>query len=196
MGTTHVCFRRKKEDKRRKARLVVGGHFIDSSSLPTYSSVVQKISIRLLLLIAKENNLNIATGDVGNACINAKVGESVHSRSGEEWGDKSVCVLETLKALHGLKNSVRKWLFYLGDTLRDMRFSLSRADPDLWMKSSSHHAGFDFIGTFLDDLIAVATEPLQCLEVLASKFNIRNVSDCPDFFLSSNWTNDNDKTRA
>ena len=69
-----------KEDKRRKARLVVGGHVVDASSLPTYSSVVQNLSIRLLLLISKANNLKIATGDVGNACINANCGEKVYTR--------------------------------------------------------------------------------------------------------------------
>ena len=57
-------FDTKKEDKRRKARLVVGSHVVDDSALPTYSSVVQNLSIRLLLLISKANNLKITTGDM------------------------------------------------------------------------------------------------------------------------------------
>ena len=65
----------KKEDKHRKARLVVGGHVVNASSLPTYSSVVQNLSIRLLLLINKGNKLKIDTGYVGNAYTNAKCGE-------------------------------------------------------------------------------------------------------------------------
>ena len=98
-------FDAKKEEKRRTFRFVVVGHVIDASSLPTYSSVVQNLSITLVLLIAKSNNLNISTGDVGNACVNANVGESVYSWAVEEWGDESGCALKILKALCGLKTS-------------------------------------------------------------------------------------------
>ena len=74
----------KKEDKHRKAYLVVEGHVMDASMLPIYSSVVQNLSICLLLLIMKANNLKVATGDIGNVYINAKVGEKVYSRAGSE----------------------------------------------------------------------------------------------------------------
>ena len=74
----------KKEDKRRKARLVVGSHVIDASSLPTYSSVIQNLSIYLLLLIAKANNLYVATGDIRTVYLNANVGKSVHAYAGKE----------------------------------------------------------------------------------------------------------------
>ena len=121
----------RKECKRRKVRLVVRSHVIDVSSLPAYYSVVQNLSIRLLLRIAKANNLKIVTGNVGNSRISAKVSESVCSREREEWGDKLGCVLEMLKALCSLKTSARQWLLCLGDTLRDMGFSLSRSDPDI-----------------------------------------------------------------
>ena len=53
--------------------------------------------------------------------------------------------------------------------------------------------GNDHIRAFVDDLIVVAKEPLQHLEVLASKFKLRNVADSPEFFLGSNWTNENNK---
>ena len=38
-----ICPSLKKEDERRKLRMVVGSHVIDTSSLPTYSSVMQNI---------------------------------------------------------------------------------------------------------------------------------------------------------
>ena len=77
-------FDMKKEGKKIKSRQVVGGHVINTSSLPTCSSVVQNLSIRLLLLISKANNLHIATGHVGNAHFNANVGKSACARAGEE----------------------------------------------------------------------------------------------------------------
>ena len=62
-----LMFDVKKEDLRRKARLVVGGHVLDSSHLESCSSVVQSISVRMLLTIAAKKKLKVASGDVGNA---------------------------------------------------------------------------------------------------------------------------------
>ena len=76
----------KKEDKRRKARLVIGGHVIDTSSLPAYSSVIQNLSIHFLLLIAKVNNLYVVIGDIGTVYLNTNVCESVYACAGEELG--------------------------------------------------------------------------------------------------------------
>ena len=56
-----------KKDGRYKARLVVGGHVIDSSEHETFSSTVQDLSIRLLMLVGLQNGLNFTSADVGNA---------------------------------------------------------------------------------------------------------------------------------
>ena len=63
-----------------------------------------------------------------------------------------------------------------------MGFFPSRDNPDHWMKKSKNHAGCDHAATFVDDLIVVAAEPLQHLEILAKKFNLRNTTDKPVFF--------------
>ena len=73
----------KKEGKPRDARISVGGHVVDAYSSPACSSVAQNLSICLLLLISKANNCHVATSDVGNSCLNANIGESVHARAGE-----------------------------------------------------------------------------------------------------------------
>ena len=62
-----LMFDTKKEDLRRKARLVVGGHFLDSSHLESHSSVVQSVSFRMLLTIAAKNKMKVVSGDVVNA---------------------------------------------------------------------------------------------------------------------------------
>lgn len=54
------------------------------------------------------------------------------------------------------------------------------------MKKLENHIQYDYITTFVDDLIVVAPEPLQYLNTLATKFNLRNATDKPDFFLGSN----------
>ena len=76
-----------------------------------------------------------------------------------------------------------------------MGFDPSRADLDLWIRAPLHHNGYDYMATFVNDLIVVAKEPLQCLEVLDSKFKLRNITDSPKFFPGTNWINNQDKTR-
>ena len=95
----------KKEDKRHKAQLALGDHVVDTSTLPTYSSVMQNLSIRLLLLIAKVNNLKITISDAENACINAKCREKVYSQAESEWNKTKSYILEIVQALCSLKIS-------------------------------------------------------------------------------------------
>ena len=77
-------FDTKKEDKRRKFRLIVSSCVVDASTLPAYSSVFQNLSMRLLLLISKANKLNAATGYVESACIDDNAREQLHSHIGSE----------------------------------------------------------------------------------------------------------------
>ena len=52
--TLHMVFD-VKQDLRRKARLVAGGHLLDLVDTPTYSSTVESISVQLLHVIAHRN---------------------------------------------------------------------------------------------------------------------------------------------
>ena len=64
-----MIFDIKNEDQRHKARLVIGGHRVDSSDYNTYSSQVDSLSVTLLFLLAKHNALDIVTCDVSNAFV-------------------------------------------------------------------------------------------------------------------------------
>jgi hypothetical protein len=65
------------QDMRYKARLVVGGHVIDSSDYTTYSSVIENISVRLLFLVATHQGLDWKC----RPCA-----EKVWSKCGPEFG--------------------------------------------------------------------------------------------------------------
>jgi hypothetical protein len=59
------------ENFRRKARFVAGGHTTDVPTILTYSSVVSRDSVRIALLIAALNGLQIMSCDIQNAYLNA-----------------------------------------------------------------------------------------------------------------------------
>ena len=56
-----------KVDLRRKARLVIGGHVVDSSGHKVYTSTMNSVSARILIKTEVADNLDVMTGDICNA---------------------------------------------------------------------------------------------------------------------------------
>ena len=83
-----MIFDIKQQDLRHKARLVVGGHLIDSSAFTAYSSTIQDISVRLLMIVAIQNQLNMMVGDISTAFPTAPIAEKVWGIAGPEFGPK------------------------------------------------------------------------------------------------------------
>ena len=119
----------------------------------------------------------------------------MHSKTGSEWKGKKGCALDIIKASCALNILARQQSLCLGGALRGAGFFPSRANPGLWTKKSKNHTGCDCIVTFVGDLIVVAAEPLQCLEMLAKKLNLRSAADEPDFFFGPNWINSSNNAR-
>jgi hypothetical protein len=90
---------------------------IDSSEHITYSGTVQDISVRLLLIVAVQNQLNFMTGDVGNAFCTAPCAEKVWTRAGAEFGNRQGCKVSLKRALNGLKTASRSYNLFFGDLL-------------------------------------------------------------------------------
>lgn len=77
-------------DFTRKARYVAGGHWTDTPTQLTYSSVLTRDSVRIGFLIAALNELDILAADIGNAYLQAPVREKVHTTAGPEFGPNNV----------------------------------------------------------------------------------------------------------
>ena len=184
----------KKEDLRRKARLVAGGHVIDSTMYESYSSVVQTRTVRMLQTIAINEKLRIFTSDIGNAFVQAFTKEKVYSRCGNEFGKHQGCVVRIRKALYGLATSARQWSLALGDVLKEIGFVPTRADPDLWIRPTEDNKSYDYIATHVDDLIIASKNPEQYIDKLKINFPLRHVEENPDFYLGNNMLTRDDST--
>ena len=76
--TGHIIFDIKLgEGFRRKARFVGDGHKTETPNSVTYSSVVSRDSVRIILMIAALNDLNIEGADIENVYLTAPCGEKV-----------------------------------------------------------------------------------------------------------------------
>ena len=74
-----------KHDLTCKARLVAGGHkHQDVPAHLVYSSVASCDSVRICLMLAALNGLDLKSADIGNAYLNAQCKERVHVKVGPE----------------------------------------------------------------------------------------------------------------
>jgi len=90
----------------RKARLVAGGNVI-KSPCPLYSTEVKTESVRTLMILAAKLKLQVITGDVGGAYLNAPRAEMVWTHPLDENGlpiKNSDYVYIILRNLYGLKS--------------------------------------------------------------------------------------------
>ena len=170
-----------KMDFTKKARLVAGGHRTTPPTSMTYSSVVSRESVRIAFLIAAPNDLDVIMSDVGNAYLNAKTTEKVYGIAGVEFGDADVgknCTV--VRALYGLKMSGAAWRAHFAADLRDMGFSSTLADPDVWYRPATKADGteyYEYALVYVDDQLTVSDNPKAITDKLqdAYKYRLKDV---------------------
>jgi hypothetical protein len=87
------------ENFRRKARYCADGHKTNTPKAMVYSSVVSRDSVRIILLIAALNDLEVLSADVQNAFLTAPNKEKIYLRTGPEFGINSNKIYIVTKAL-------------------------------------------------------------------------------------------------
>ena len=74
-----------------------------------YSSCVKNISVRLLYIIAHNQDLSLLCGDVGNAFVNTYTNERVYAITGPDIGEDEGKIVILVKALYDLATSAERW---------------------------------------------------------------------------------------
>jgi hypothetical protein len=147
--------------------------------------VVSRNSVRLAFLIAGLNDLDVLAGDVTNANLNASCCEKIWFEGGVETGNDRGKVLIVTRALYGLKSSGAAWRADLAATLRDMNFTLSQANPDVWIRSAATH--YDMVLVYVDDILVFAKEPKVTMDELGKLYELKPKSvHEPDIYLRAN----------
>ena len=137
--------------ERYKARLVAQGF----SQIPgidfkeTYSPVIKRKSIRLLMALAVENEWVQEHVDVLSAYLNSPLHEEVYMKQPkyfEEGGQNYVCKLN--KSIYGLKQSGREWYEHIDKVLCDLKLKRLTSDPCVYCDEEKKL----IIGVYVDDL--------------------------------------------
>ena len=91
------------------------------------------------------------------------------------------------KALYGLRSSGRSFRDYLAFHLREMGFTSSKADPDLWMRAAlklNVDKIYENVISFVDDLVFHGVDPKGFMDALGQRFTLKPGSiKKPDTYL-------------
>ena len=171
-----------KMDLTRKARFVAGGHLTEPPASITYSSVVSRDSVRIAFLLAALNDLDILACDVGNAYLNAPCREKVWFIAGPEFGSRQGTVIKIVRALYGLKSSGASWRAMFNNSIRDMGFQPSIADPDVYIRPFTKPDGtkyYEYILVYVDDVLIISHAPEEHLKVIQANYELNPSSIGP-----------------
>eukprot|EP00804_Cyclotella_cryptica_P021846 CCRYP_000810-RA/>CCRYP_000810-RA protein AED:0.27 eAED:0.27 QI:0/0/0/1/1/1/2/0/468 len=137
----HMIFDVKMEDFRHKDRLIAGGHVTKDPATLTYASVMSRETVRIALLIAALNDIDIWAADVLSAYITAPCKEENWTTLGKEFGDDCGRKAIVVRALYGLKSSSAAFRAHLAGCMREMGYVSCPDDPDLWLKEQTDRKG-------------------------------------------------------
>ena len=166
-----------KMDLTRKARLVARGSMTEPTKEETFASVVSRDTVRLFFLLAALNDVELLSCDIQNAYLSApnkeKIWTKFQDQLGPEYNGRRAVIS---KALYGLRSSGRSFRDFLALNLREMGFTSSRADPDLWMRAAVKPNGdriYEYVISYVDDLIFQGLSPKEFMEELGKRFTLK-----------------------
>jgi hypothetical protein len=186
----HMIFDVKMEVFRRKARLVAGGHRTEAHATITYASVVPCETVRIALLMAALNDLEVKVGDVLNAYITAPITEKVWTVLGPEFGNDTGKTAVIFRALYGLKSAGAAFRAHLASFMRQMGYTSCKDDPDLWYKAETRPTDnfryYAYILCYVDDILCMHHDPMTILDRINGYMPLKpsSVGD-PDIYLGA-----------
>jgi hypothetical protein len=152
---------------------------------------MKTISACALMLIAAANNLEVLTGDIGQAYLYARNSMDVAVKLGMDFHmfDSSIPVGELARvdqALYGCQVSAHQWHAHLADTLLSMGFVPTRFDSDVWIRLDKEKSSYDYIGMHTDVLMVVGYNAKKVFEDLQKVYTIKVVAP-PSFHLGCDY---------
>ena len=147
-----------------KSRLVAQGYSqeegVDFDEV--FAPVAKYKSIRTVLAIANQLNLDVHQMDVKTAFLNGDLNEDIYMKQPEGFVSKKfpakVCKLN--KSLYGLKQSARMWNMKIDEYLKAAKYTQSEADPCIYYRTEivDGKTLIMIIAVYVDDTILLSND--------------------------------------
>ena len=174
---------------------MVDGHLTKEPNETVYSGVVSLRNLRLAMFFAELNNLQLWGADAGNAYLQALNKENLYIVGGPEFEELQGYVLAMHKALYGTRSGGACWHDKQFDILHQIGFKPSKADPDIWMKSSKDGNHYEYIAVYVDDLAICMKDPKAFCDTLKENYKLKLKGVGPiSYHLGCGYTRDEDGT--
>lgn len=175
------------EPERPKARLVARG-FTQKEGIDyheVFAPVVKHVSIRTLLSLVVNLDLELEQMDVKTAFLHGNLEEDLYMEQPEGYEDKSkpdhVCLLK--KSLYGLKQSPRQWNKRFDEFMTVQGYRRSRSDACVYTKEISED-NLVYLLLYVDDMLLAAKEMRdvkKLKEQLESEFEMKDLVQLEGF---------------
>ncbi|KAL1200962.1 Retrovirus-related Pol polyprotein from transposon TNT 1-94 [Cardamine amara subsp. amara] len=169
------------EEPRYKARLVARGYSqregIDYQEV--FAPVVKHISIRFLLSVTANMDLELEQFDIKTAFLHGLLEEEIYMEQPEGFVVKReedhVCLLE--KALYGLKQAPRQWNKCFDQFVVSHGFKRSKYDHCVYIKESKGKC-FIYLLLYVDDML-IASKDMKEIQIvkdlLSNRFEMKDL---------------------
>ena len=149
----------------------------------------ERASVQIALTIAALNDLQVMACDIQNAYLTADCWEKIWTYTGPEFGSEQGSIMFVRKALYGLKSSGTAFRAHLAETLHDIGFHPTRADPDVWRQPAKKADGeeyYKYILCYVDDLLAISEDAMKVLQGIQAVFKFKDDKIvCPEVYLGA-----------
>jgi hypothetical protein len=166
-----------------KARIVVKGFRQEEGVdyFDTFSPTVRIKSIKFVLALAAELDLEIKQLDYNTAFLNAKVQEEIFVTPPPGYPIAKGMVFKLNKALYGLKQAPREWWLELDTFLNTLGYKATPLDECLYMKMVGEHR--IYLTLYVDDTLAIYPKQVEHVwlmdkEKISTKYAIKDLGDC------------------
>jgi hypothetical protein len=170
----HMVFNAKM-DFTRKARWVKDGHKHPDPESSSYAGVVLRQSVRIALIYAALNDLEVLAADIQNAYLQAPLSEKHYIICGPEFGlEHQGKRAIMMRALYGGKTAGRDFWLHLRNCMeKTLGFKSCPADPDVWMREQTKPDGskvWEYVLLYMDDCLIISSRAEITLHNEIGKF--------------------------
>ena len=162
-----------KNDVRYKARLVAKGYAqtegVDYNEV--FSPVVKHSSIRILLALVAQLDMELVQLDVKTAFLHGDLEEEIYMIQPEGFKDagkeKLACKLE--KSLYGLKQSPRQWYKRFDKFMMGQKYTRSKYDQCVYLRKLQD-GSYIYLLLYVDDMLIASKSQIE-IEKLKTQLN-------------------------